>query len=81
MADEGFVHYDFTGDDEMISGSHLEQHVIMVEPVRGWGDRVLDALGPHALGISSFVSGVIWLVAVWWAWCGINAAGWLEAAQ
>jgi hypothetical protein len=81
MPDDGYVHYDYTTGEEMISGSHLEQHAIWVEPPRTWLDAVVDRLGPRILMWSSLASVLAWIIVAACAWYGVNAAGWLEVPQ
>lgn len=76
-----YVEYDYTTGEERLSGGHLEQHAIIVEPVRPWGMAVLDWLGPYTLLITSVVSVAMWGVVAACAWLGMSAAGYFEVPQ
>ena len=81
---EDYVEYDYTTGEEVMSGSHLEQHAIWVEPARPWGMAMLDWLdrrGVNVLWLTSAASLAVWAVVAVCAWHGMSAAGWFEVPQ
>jgi hypothetical protein len=79
-----YVEYDYTTGEERLSGSHLEQNAIIVEPVRPWGMAVLDWLdrrGVSVLWLTSGASVAMWVIAIVCAWLGMSAAGYFEVPQ